>query len=235
MPNLKRRRNTNTFTPRKRHKVMTRADLGIENKFVDSFRNANLVSGTTWADAEVDPITADSCSSIAQGDGQSQRDGRRCSLTSWHVIGTIEHPIQTNQTVTDSEIGVFIAFVLDTQTNNAQLNAEDVYVLGGASAFIAASPLRNLAFGKRFQILGTKRLTLKAPIPVWDGTNLEMSGTLVNFEFFKTFKKPILVTFNLTTAVITAVATNSLHVIAICTSVTGTPAIHYASRVRFFG
>ena len=124
--------------------------------------------------------------------------------------------------------------MLDTQTNGAALNSEDVFKNQAGSARLAASPLRNLQFTSRFKVLEQHQATLKDPFFGYDGTNLERNGFDVPFSFYKKLNG-LRVTYSGTTAAISNIIDNSLHIIAYTTSTDLTPLLYYQSRLRFRG
>jgi len=132
--------------------------LGRELKFVDSEVSADSL-GKTVAGSEVDPAQ-DSLNGVAQGDGGSNRDGRITFIHSLHIRGAIA--FNHSQTFTTPTTAGFVrlALVLDTQTNGAQLNAEDVFK-DPTSTALDWCFLRNLQYTKRFRVL--KLLTVKEP------------------------------------------------------------------------
>ncbi len=206
---------------------------GIELKFADLGLSASAL--TVPADAsggEHDPST-DNLAGIAQGDGESQRDGRRCVIKSVFVNGQINIPAQVNQTAADAAASFFIALVWDKQTNGSTINSEDVFVNPAGVAATAASPLRNLQFISRFQVLATRRFDIQSPEMVWDGTNVEQGGRVRKFAIYKKLEIPVNHTG--TTAAIASVSDNSLHIVGYTTSTGMVPTISYSSRVRFVG
>jgi len=175
-------------------------------------------------------------SSIAQGDGESNRDGRRCTVKSVAIRGVIcEAALEDANLLVANEY--FIALVQDTQTNGAQLNSEDVYknIMGGSIG--GTSMLRELQFQTRFKVLATRHLTRPVRTITTDtsgNTSFEAVGTCVKFSMYKKLNMPI--TFKGTTGIIANVVDNSLHIIAVClNSANVAPLISYSSRVRFMG
>ncbi len=225
---LGRRRKNAYMNPR------TGGFLGIELKFLDTSRGLLGVAVNTDATGgEQDPATVNSLSSVAQGDGEQNRDGRQCIFKSIFVSGVVEVANQLNQTAAHPASIVFIALVLDTQTNGTQLNSEDVYKNIGGTAMTLPYVMRNLQFIKRFKILATKRIVVQRPTLTWDGTNMEMGGLQVPWSMYK--KLNIQANYSGTTAVITNSTDNSLHIVAFSSSSSLVPRITYNSRLRFVG
>lgn len=208
--------------------------LGIENKFYDTGVVAGALGAPTDASGgEFDPASVNCISAPAQGDGESNRDGKNIKILSCHVAGVIAMAKQADQTAADFIPTVMVALVLDTQTNGAQLASENVYTNPSGNAQTCTTPLRNLQYSKRFKVLASKILRLPQLQMTWDGTNVEQSGGSVPFRFDKRLNLPV--TFNGTTAGVASVVDNSLHIIAYAENTTAVPTIYYNARVRFVG
>ncbi len=203
--------------------------MGIENKFVDYEKAATTVNGT-WANGELDDATALSLSSIAQGDGESNRDGRKAELLSVHVKGLLRHVAQEADTNPPGGGIVRLILVLDKQTNGAQLNAEDVVTV----TTIDVNAWRNLQNSQRFRILKDQRWQMKVTaMTTFQVNDFSTPQQEIPFEFHVVFKKPIVVNHTGTTAVVASIADNSLHLIGVSTI--PDYQITYVSRVRFRG
>jgi hypothetical protein len=209
--------------------------LGIEKKFYDvSLGAAVLTAPLDASGGEHNPSATLTLNTVAQGDGESNRDGRQISMDSIYVKGNIFIDLTANQTASVQAGIVFVALVLDTQTNGAALNSEDVFKNQSGSSRLAASPLRNLQFTSRFKVLEQFQATLKDPQSVYDGTNIERDGFDVPFTFYKKLAG-LKVTYSGTTAAISNIIDNSLHIIAYTTSTDLTPLLYYQARLRFRG
>lgn len=210
--------------------------IGKELKFYDTNLNATaLASSGGWTGCEYDPSATSMISTPTQGDSAQQRDGRKIWIKSVMVRGTIDFPALINQAAVPAGEQCMIALVLDMQTNAAQLNSEDVYTAPGASNALNTQPLRDLEFGPRFKTLKAKHYTVRPGVVSYDGTNIEVGGTQVPFEFYiKNLN--LKVNFNSgTTASIANVVDNSLHIIANTTNAVRVPTIQYSARIRFYG
>lgn len=215
--------------------------VGLEKKFFDSSRGGFSIPAPSDATGgEADPTTLLCLNCPAQGDGESQRDGRQISMHSINIKGIVRMPSQSDQTGADVLPDVFIALVLDKQTNGAQLDSEDVFENPGANANLAASPFLNLENSARFKVLKTTRISAQqlagAIQPTYDGTNIEQQGAQVPWSMYVNLKG-MKVNFisGQTTSVIAAVADKSLHVIAYATGAGLAPELYYNSRLRFVG
>lgn len=201
---------------------------GVELKFVDYNYTATIVN--TTAGAEADPGTALCLNAIAQGDGESQRDGRKAVIKSFEIRGFVNFTAQSD--AADPAGGQIVRLVLvqDRQTNAAQENSEDVL---SDSAGNDVNSMTNLQFEKRFRILRDVRISVEPAVAFTDGTNTgAVSGTTKSFHWKGRLNMPV--NYSGTTAVIGSIVDNSLHIIAIASG--GTAAnLTYTSRVRFVG
>ncbi len=212
-----------------RANIRTGGFVGIETKFFDVEDNNDAFTAT-WATME--PATTN-LTAIAQGDGESNRDGRKYAIKSIHIRGFIEVPAQESQTAPIADQYCRIALVWDTQTNGAALTATDVMDGGQAEDTLA---FRNLQFTKRFKVLFDKSITvLVARTNMNEGAvNLFASPlTRVPFKFNKVFNPPIQVLMSGTTADIANVTDNSIHMIGVSESTVAT--LSYQCRTRFVG
>ncbi len=212
-----------SFNPR------TGGFLGIESKFFDVESSADAFA-LAWATME--PATTN-LSAIAQGDGESNRDGRKYEITSIHVKGQIAFDPLESQVSPPDDLIARVCLVLDNQTNGAQLTATDVMDGGLGSDWLA---FRNLQFTKRFRVL--RDLTFDIPVArtgMNEGAiNLFANGSAKQtFNWNVRFNPPLQVTMSGTTADIANVTDKSLHMIGVGSSTSGN--LTYQSRVRFRG
>ena len=214
---------------KKRRKTTTQVSVsrfsGIETKFLDS-NYAPTAIAAAIAGSEADPTTLLALNATAQGDGESERDGRRQCLKSVKVHGTVSLNPLANQSTSPADEIVFVALVLDTQSNKAQLNAEDVF-----KGTTPERPFRNLQYVDRFKVLAARTFTMKYGDGVWDGTNIEIGGVSEIFNFNKKLEVPV--TYAATTGVIGSITDNSLHMVAISSS--SNAKLEYNARVTFVG
>ncbi len=227
---IPRRRAIRTLNPR------SGGFLGIETKFLDANVTSRQITNDTWTGAEQDPTTLDCLNGVAQGDGESNRDGRNYAIRSVHIRGWVD------VAATESSLGPFgdalvrIALVLDTQTNATQLSAETVFT--GTSAISAFRDLQNI---KRFKVLKEKMILL--PITQANmnegAVNLFANGGVKRmFKINHIFNTPLIVNTSGTTNVVGVITDNSLHIIATQESASiqdDQVKLTYNSRVRFVG
>lgn len=213
--------------------------IGIEKKFSDKFRlSAAIVAPANAAGGELDPILPsvfNTLSGVAQGDGEQERDGRVIHMKEIYITGEVECLSQNGITTSDPATMVFLALVLDTQTNGTQLKSEDVFVNPSADKKGAASPLRNLQFSSRFRVLDTTLISLQNPSLANNGSNLSQSGLVRHFKLSKSFGEGIQVQFTATGDTVASIQDNSLHILGYCRDISLVPKITYNSRLRFVG
>jgi len=233
--------------------------IGIEKKYVDYVYQDVLT--TSVAGSEADPATALALNAIAQGDDPNQRNAREVTLKSVHMRGFIDVPT----TIVDPDayptacagFQVKLALILDTQTNGAQFNAEDVFV-DATGTGVDTCTFRNLQFQKRFRVLKDLTLTIPHCTPCvtattstnetpttpnnGDTSNFIIPGRTVPFEINHEFKgtgRNVLKTlYNGTGATVSTITDNSLHVICLRSagySNSTDASLRYYSRVRYVG
>lgn len=216
--------------------------LGVENKYYDTqLTSFNIPSATNMAGLEADPATVLCLSAPAQGDGPTNREGRRITIQSIEVDGVVTQVPQTAQTAADVSPTVTVWLILDKQTNATQLNSEDVFSNPSGQAALSATPLRNMQFSTRFTVLAKKEIKMQMQTMVAQASpNHTQSGQTHAFHIYKDLND-LTVLFNDATTVagIQNVTDNSLHIIA---TQSGSPSgtvvasqLFYNARIRFRG
>ncbi len=210
---------------------------GIERKFYDtSLISGVLAAPTDSTGGEHDESATICMNTMIQGDGESERDGRKATIQSAFVKGTIKSIAQHATAVADDGTKVYVALVLDTQTNGAQLNSENVFKNDSANANLAASPMRNMQFTQRFRVLDTFEAIIgNANMANDTGATggLQQSGQIVPFHLSSNLEFSTQYSGN--TETVANITDNSLHIIAYCSSTELAPSINYNARVRFVG
>lgn len=208
--------------------------LAIENKFVDYYFNGDVYQlgsvGPDWT--RCDPTGADCLSAAAQGDGPSSRGNRQYVIKSLHIRGIVAQEVTEGETAPPSQGLLRVVVVLDKQTNGAALSAADVMEdFAGTHDYLG---FRNLEWTKRFTVLADFTL-MPDPLIVNEGSSNLFAAPWrqQSFKVNKTWKNGIQVNMTGTTAAVTNVLDNSIHVIA-SSKVDGTHLV-YRSRVRFVG
>lgn len=199
--------------------------LGIENKFYDTFTNYTSVSGAeAWT--LLNP-SAGCISAPAQGDGPSNRDGKKMWITSVHIKGCWRLPSSVNQTTCAPYPTCRVIVYLDNQTNGATPTIADIL----ESTNVITS-FRNLEYTSRFTILKDQVQVLQNPC-VFDGTNIEYGGCVRPFKMNKKFSRPLEVNMTGSTAGVASVVDKSIGVL-ICSTDDGAD-FKYEARIRFKG
>ena len=206
----------------------------MEKNFYDtSVSNLAIVSDGSAANLEADP--SDGClSAPPQGDTSSSREGQQIVLKNVQVKGIIRMPTRINGTPIQAPT-VYLALVLDTQSNGAQLNSEDVFKTS-ANGVLNATMFRNLEYRKRFRLLKTATINMPEASGVYSGVagQGDWLGEDVPFEMFHVFKDGLEVNFRIGAASgIANVIDNSLHVIAACSDTASGCLLYYHSRIRY--
>lgn len=231
-----------TVTRSVRRRTAPRASrLFEELKFLDcAWNGVTINTSTDGAGGELVPSSGstNNLSTPAQGDGQSNRDGRKFVIKSVWLSGTVATEPQEDQANANEAFGTFFALVLDTQTNGGVatgINSEDVFDNPSTSATaMLPQPLRNLENSKRFRILASQYVEPGGMYAMADGTNtgsLNMQNApCVNLSW----RGNITVTCTGTTADVASVSDNSIHLVAYRG---GAPQSTFQgkSRVRFIG
>jgi len=225
--------------------AVTMGFMGIEKKFLDCARTDIAVAGVAaLTGGEYDPTATSGsgggsggcigCLSCpAQGDTEQSRDGKRIVIDSLVIKGHVHLNENAGAAVIDSA-KVFVAVILDTQTNGAQLDSESVFKNTTGQLSSAVEPLKNLLFGSRFRILKSQLFDL-TPSGAAAAGNIAWAGVQRQFDWYIPFKGGLPVNLNAgTTADVANVIDNSLHVVAFST-LNGTCEIAYNSRIRFQG
>ncbi len=212
--------------------------LGIELKFLDcAFNGVVLTAPTDATGGELQPSTGctNALSVPAQGVGEQQRDGRAFTLKSMYINGVIDWVALPDQADATEPPGVFIALVLDTQTNAAAINSEDVFDNPGTSAQTAITPLRNLENSKRFRVVDSVYLEAPQVASQTDGASTASYIPWGKCRFKLAWSGEIRCDTKGTTADVASVTDNSFHLIGYSSTTNFTPSLFALSRARFVG
>ena len=208
----------------------------MEKKFYDTYLvNATINSTADCSSGEQDQSATICATTIPQGDGESQRDGRKAEILSVHYKGTILIPERANQSTQTTYPIVYIAMVLDTQTNGTQIVSENVFENPSASTRLCVTPLQNLENQKRFRVLKVWRHDFMPATNGSTGSTFDTHGYSKSFDLFHKFKTPLKINYSNTTESIASTADNSVHLIAYCSATGATPTLNYNCRTRFVG
>ncbi len=215
----------------RRQNVRTGGFMGIEKKFADNETNNDAFS-STWATME--DATNSQISGVAQGNGESQRIGRKITILSIHIRMRVHVAASESVAAPLPDLFGRVVIVLDKQTNAAQLTATDVMDAGQTDDVLA---YRNLQQTERFQVLWDKKWFLPAKQSNEGAVNLFAQGAQSTPMMFfnKTFPNGgIRVTYNGTaTGVVAAVTDNSIHCIGIANLASAL--LNMQIRIRYTG
>lgn len=202
--------------------IRTGGFTGKELKFIDQSLAAAVI-GTTWT--LMDPATG-ALNAVAQGNGESERIGRRITNVSLHIRGWIS----TNNGDADANI-IRVCVVRDTQTNGAALTPPEL-----PFADNNINSYRNLEWLKRFNVLYDKTFVLNPSITGSGAGNTVISNSPTRY-FTANFNLSGTTDFDGTTANVSDITDNSIHVLAIHYPRSGpsTALLEYTSRFRYTG
>lgn len=207
--------------------------VDLESKFLDSELTATTLT-VNWT--SLNPTGTGCTNSIsvpAQGDGESDRDGRVYYIQSVHVKGAITTSATESEAAPEGDGYARVILYWDTQSNKAEATATDIMDAGGTDDFLA---FRNLQNSKRFIVLKDKIIKIK-PMLTNEGAinSFSQAPSYQFFKFNKKFKKPIKVRCTGTTANVSSVSDNNFGIAALVNSQTNIPAaqIQYQARIRF--
>jgi len=230
-----RRRRRSTYY--RRRNFRTAGFLSIERKFYDTaLATSALTAPTDGSGGEHDPSATSMISTPAVGDSEQNRDGKQIVCLYVEIAGKVGYAGLEATAGVWPPMSIFIAIVLDKQSNGAQLNSEDVFKNLAADARLATCPLRNLLFGKRFRILKQVYFNMdNNSLAQLAANDFSINGKEKMWKFFIPLNR-LKINFTAgTTASIANVVDNSIHVIAYSSSGTGAPYIQYNARLRFMG
>jgi len=207
------------YIARKPLNLRTGGFIGKELKFVDYSRSGGTGLANTWT--LCNPASG-ALNAVAQGDGESQRIGRKITPSSLHIRGVIDMNSSTSNTAS-----VRVVVVKDLQTNAAALTPSQVMTPG-------LNGFRNLEYVSRFQVVYDKIFTLSPAV----GWNSQANTVLSNGpdRYFRINlrcnDKDIL--FDGPTADISDIVNVAYSVIACGTTASGV-GFNYESRFRYLG
>ncbi len=222
-------RRTRTRGARRAPARLRRRGVGIGNelKFFD-VETAVDAFAVTWE--TIEPATTN-LTAVAQGDGESNRDGRSYVIMGINIKGFISIAVSEAQTAPVGDQLARLVLVWDKQTNGAQLTATQV--MDGAQTDDINS-FKNLQFTKRFVILKDQTWMVRRVGLNEGAVNAFAAGNRsLPFEWNINFRVPMEVTMSGTGADIANVTDNSIHMIGVATSTIVKAS--YQCRIRFRG
>jgi len=225
---------------RRKANIRSAGYLGIEHKFLDTAQAAfTIPNNTTQVGGEANPDSgcAGCLSAPAVGTGEQQRVGRKICIKSIYANCVVSMGAVGDAADIGTGPYVMVALVLDTQTNAATLNSEDVFTNPGADAALCAFPQRDLEFSGRFKVLARKVFHMPINAAATDGTNTNTTTPQPRYVRLKyKWKKGLIVHFNATNdnADVADVVDNSLHIIAFKSfQAANDTTLSYNCRIRY--
>ncbi len=212
--------------------------LGIELKFLDCPLNGIAVPSPTDATGgELQPSSGctNALSVPVQGVGEQERDGRAYTIKNMYINGTLDWTVVTDQADSVEAVSVYLALVLDTQTNAAAINSEDVFVNPGSTGVTGVTPLRNLENSKRFRVVDSVYLEPQQINSMTDGASTSSQIPWGKCMFKLSWSGNMKVNTKGTTADVASCTDNSFHLIGFSTGTSFVPKVFALSRCRFVG
>lgn len=223
---------------RRRSLLRAAGILGIETKYLDVWASSLAVpANDTCESGEMQPEggCTECLSAPAQGDGPQARDGRQIQFKGIFIDGFVNLVPLADQADVATPQTVFVALVLDTQTNGSTIVSEQVFTNPNDTPVVNGYPLRNLAYSTRYKVLAHKTIHMGPVTAGTDGANTNsLNGAGQCFTLG--YKGDMPIKFgSLGTATVSDVIDNSLHLVAFACSSAWTTTISYNSRMRFRG
>lgn len=210
--------------------------LGIEKKFVDYNSGGVINVSDDWNFH--DPAAASCVNAVAQGDGESQRDGKNYEMLSFHLRGRVKlKHIDGAADLNDSSHVVRVAIVLDTMANGSQGSATNIFLTAGAAGRNIHS-FRNLEYSARYRVFWDKTFVLNTLAAAREGTTFDQGEVTKMFSANITIpKKYANVGTTGTTATVSVIQNNALHIVATSDSAASPSrcTLQYECRLRYIG
>lgn len=225
---------------RKRPTMRRPMSIYPELKFLDCAWNAVTINETAdGSGIEMQPSAGctNALSVPAQGDGESNRDGRKYTIKSIWLSGTINVIGNADEADAAAQFGYFAALVLDTQANGATINSEDVYLNPSSqTSAMLPQPLRNLQSSKRFRVLASQYIPPQGTYGITDGTSTASLQAQAQPTVNLSWKGTLICDSIGTTADVASASDNAVHLV-MCTGDNAifTAAFSGKSRMRFYG
>lgn len=188
---------------------------GTELKFLDTKRNTGAAIPTAGQ------IDTASLNVIAQGAGESERVGRKCTLKQINIRGVASLASVTNYNATVDRLRFIVYW--DKQTNGATAAVTDILETAEIQSF------NNLANKNRFRILCDKTMVVGTTGGAASTGAYVFAEAKTPFQFYKKLNIPL--EFDGATGALTEQRSNNIGVLAI--SDDGNTLLEYNVRVRY--
>lgn len=211
--------------------------LGIEHKFWDTAIVAQTIAQpNNCINGRVNIFGSNVISMPPQGDGPSERDGKKWVCESLQIKGSFHTAGVETQGAPADDILIYMAVVLDKQANGANLLSESVFTNPAAVLETNTAVFRNLEFNHRFRVLMAKRVKQKRHHTNEGASNLFASGAhVIPFDEFIPFRRPMEALLSAQTSVIANCVKEAVHVIAFAYCNTSQVIMNANIRLRFQG
>lgn len=210
---------------------------GLELKFFDTSLVATAISAVAaYTGAEMDPATVLCLNAMTTGTGPNARLGRHIQMKSIQIKLQVKRISAESDTGPQPDVYVYVALVLDKQTNKAQLSSEQVFTNVPANTTLNAQPFINMENTDRFRVLKHKMLKMSVTTAQQNegAVNLFANGALVKNFTWNCNLRNMKVLFDGVDdpATIANIQDKSLHIVAFATQATNCQ-LSYQSRLRF--
>ncbi len=145
---------------------------------------------------------------LQQGDGQSERVGRKVIIKGLHIRG--QYKLIAATAAADTSTRVRQRVVMDSQTNKAEFVATDLLVADSIDSF------GKLANKGRFRVLSDEVYTLASSGAAPTGAAFAFGEDVVNVDINLTMTVPVEFNADLDTGVIATQVSNSLKLVTQC-------------------
>lgn len=206
-----------------------------ERKYFDSqlVTSPLGVVTATFNNAMKDPVTLNTLFCPIPGTGISDRIGRRVTVRSIRIRGTISFPAalgSSTPAVDPVEIRQLVC--LDRQTNGTQMNSQSLIDSGAGS--LAIEMFQSTANFGRFRVLKDKRYILQDPNASASISTFDRNGLMCKFDYTFKFRKGIQVHFNATAGgTVADIVDNSFHLLCAVSTITNGTVLSYKVRTCF--
>lgn len=185
-----------------------------ELKFFDTDVNDASVSNA---------MTINNLTIVPEGNGESDRVGRKITIKKIHIRGTVTLLSGTDMALCSTN--VLCMLVQDTQTNGAAFAATDLLDTDNFKSF------RNLANSQRFKVLYKKVYSLKVSGAAPTGAALAHGEDIRYINVNKSVNIPIEYDNSATTGAVTTVRSNNLYWVTQATEASA--GITAGARIRY--
>lgn len=203
--------------------------LNKELKFIDFTFSGAITENIP--ESEVDHGTNDCLDGVAQGNDEKTRIGRQIWVRQIMIHGQITFENTAADTNVRGNQYVRLWLVLDTQSNAAQAQAEQV-LSDHAVSNLQCEAFQNLEHSQRFRVLKKKTIRMPLSNAVFNGTGGESESGEVIVPFALYFKGNVQEHHTGTGATVGSKVDNSFHLICIGAK-DAAATLKYVCRMRF--